>query len=261
MKKRWSIVLILCCFVFILGGCGAQIPDMTEEERKAISEYAAGLLLKYDTSQPSRLVDLEALEEAENTPEPTQTPEADVQVTPEPGEQVTSETDQPTVPENTEGPEEQPDEGRDPVETPQPESWDPLESTLLLPEGVTLQLLGYEAVDVYQEETVGNQEVKAEQGRKILVFRFVMTNNSDLKQEIDMLQDNIRYKVYVQDELINGMLTMIENDLTTYIGSIEAKEALELFLFAEAEEELLQGGTDIYLEFMCKEMVSRIEVE
>lgn len=249
MKKRWSLVIALFCFGFILGGCGAQIPDMTEEERKAISEYAAGLLLKYDTSHPSRLVDLDALEEAEPTPEPEVTPTLDVQATPTP------------VPENTEEPAEQPSEEIEPIETVQPESWEPLESTLLLPEGVTIQLLDYEAVDEYQEDAEGNQELKADSGKKVLVFRFAVTNNSELKQEIDMLQDNIRYKVYIQDELINGMLTMIENDLTTYIGSINAKETLELLLFAEVEEELLQKGSDIYLEFTCKEMTSKIKAE
>lgn len=241
------------CSVFVLGGCGAQIPDMTEEERKAISEYAAGLLLKYDTGQPSRLVDLEALEEDETTPEPTQTPE--------PGVQAEPETDRPIVPENTQNPEEQPDEENETVETPQPEFWDSLESTLLLPDDVTLQLLGYEAVEVYKEEAEGLQELKAEAGKKILVFRFCMTNNSDVKQQIDMLQDNIRYKVYVQEQLINGMLTMVGNDLTTYIGSIDANGSVELLLFAEVEEALLQEGAEIALEFVCQEKTARIVVE
>lgn len=249
MKKRCSLVLALCLFICILAGCGAQIPDMTEEERKAISEYAAGLLLKYDTSHPSRLVDLEALEETEPTPEPTQAPEEDVQATPTP------------VPENVELPESQPDEGSEPIETPQPEMWEPLESTLLLPEGVTVQLLGYDAVDVYLENAESNQELKAEAGKKILVFCFAMTNSSEAKQQIDMLQDNIRYKIYVQDQLINGMLTMLENDLTTYIGSIDVNETLELFLFAEADAELLQSGAEIYVEFVCQEMTSRIKAE
>lgn len=241
------------CSVFVLGGCGAQIPDMTEEERKAISEYAAGLLLKYDTSQPSRLVDLDAVEGEESAPEPTQTPE--------PGVQAEPETDRPIVPENTQNPEEQPDGESEPVETPQPECWDSLESTLLLPDDVTLQLLGYEAVEVYKEEAEGLQELKAEAGKKILVFRFCMTNNSDVKQQIDMLQDNIRYKVYVQEQLINGMLTMVGNDLTTYIGSIDANGSVELLLFAEVEEALLQEGAEIALEFVCQEKTAKIVVE
>lgn len=249
MKKRWSLVLALSFFVLILGGCGAQIPDMTEEERKAISEYAAGLLLKYDTSHPSRLVDLEKVEEAEPTAEPEvmQTPTPDVQTTP--------------VPESSAPSEEQPDEEDVAIETPVPESWDPLERTLLLPEGVTLQLVSHETVDSYQETTVGKQELKAEQGKKLLIFRFEMINDNDTKQEIDMLQDNILYKIYVQDEVANGLLTMLEQDLTTYIGSIEAKSSMELLLFAEVKEELLQNTSEIYVEFVCKEMITRIKAE
>ena len=48
MKKKWIFCICTCLLLFVLGGCGAKIPDMTEEERKAISEYAANLLLKYD---------------------------------------------------------------------------------------------------------------------------------------------------------------------------------------------------------------------
>ncbi|MCF0232482.1 MAG: hypothetical protein HUJ63_09520 [Enterococcus sp.] len=52
MKKSVNgfVKIMLCVALsFVLGGCGL-VPsvELTEEEQKVISEYAAGLLLKYD---------------------------------------------------------------------------------------------------------------------------------------------------------------------------------------------------------------------
>ena len=245
MRKRWSLLLVLCCISYIFAGCGTQIPDMTEEERKEISEYAAGLLLKYDTSQPSRLVDLDKLE-AEAPSKPTQAPEEDetVIVTPAPGESG-----------------EQTEESNEPKETPKPDTGEPLESTLLLSDELTVRYVTYEAVKSYADASQGSQEVDASQGKKLLVFSFEIVNNSTETQEIDMLQDNIRYKVYVGDVLCNGMLTMFANDLATYMGDIGAGEVKELKLFAQVKEELLQEANGIYIEFVCGEKISRVIVK
>ena len=64
MRKKW--LGSICGAVMLtvgLCGCGSQIPDLTDEQRSAISEYAVQLLLKYDTNTESRLVDLSLLEE------------------------------------------------------------------------------------------------------------------------------------------------------------------------------------------------------
>ena len=66
-KNRFLVIGLSIILILGLSGCGSQIPDMTDEQREAISQYAVDLLLKYDTSQPSRLVDLGQLEKEEDT--------------------------------------------------------------------------------------------------------------------------------------------------------------------------------------------------
>jgi hypothetical protein len=238
MKRKW--IFCICVFLLAFGGCGAQIPDMSEEERKAISEYAANLLLKYDTSQPSRLVEI-VEEEAEPTPEPTQTPEP--VETKEPEE---TETPQDTIV---------------PQETEAPKAYDVLEDTLMLPDGVTLVYSKYEASNSFVDETDGYQTLEAGEGKNLLVIRFTLLNSGDTAQTIDMLQDNIVYKVIVDEKVLNGMITMVGNDLTTYIGSIQPDESKEVILFAEIEEMLLQNSQSIRIEFLRQEQISEIIVK
>lgn len=246
MKKRWIFCICLYLFLFAFGGCGAQIPDMTDEEREAISEYAANLLLKYDTSQPSRLVDI-VEEEAEPTPTPTPTPEAVETAKPE-------ETADPEVTE-------EPVETNMPQETQVPEVFDLVEETLLLPQDVTLLYNKFETMKSFVDETDGYQTLEAEEGKLLLIFRFTLLNNSNSAKGIDMLQDNIVYKVIIDDTTINGMITMVGNDLTTYIGSMQANESMEVVMFAEADEELLQNAGAIRIEFLRQEMVAKIIVK
>ena len=58
-------------------------------------------------------------------------------------------------------------------------------------------------------------------GKVLLIIRFDLLNSKDVAQEIDMLQDNIVYKMIVDDKVINAMITMVGNDLTTLIGSLQ----------------------------------------
>ena len=245
MEKKWIFCICICLFLFAFSGCGAQIPDMTDEEREAISKYAADLLLKYDASLPSRLVEIE--EEAEPTPEPIPTPEP-VEV---------------DKPEETEAPDvtETPQETTIPQETEEPKNFDMLEDTLLLPEGVSLVYCECEATQSFVDETDGYQTLEADMGKLLLVVRFKLLNNSNTVQNVDMLQDNIVYKVFVDEQVINGMITMVGNDLTTFIGALQPEESKDVILFAEVDEVLWQNSQSVKVEFHRQELVSEIMVK
>ena len=50
----------------LMTGCGSVMPDLTEEETEIISEYAAGVLLKYDRVHGGRLMSEAEYEAEEN---------------------------------------------------------------------------------------------------------------------------------------------------------------------------------------------------
>jgi uncharacterized protein YceK len=60
--KRTGIFLCSVAAAVLMTGCGAM-PDLTQEETDLISEYAVGVLLKYDANNSSRLVDTSAYDE------------------------------------------------------------------------------------------------------------------------------------------------------------------------------------------------------
>ena len=72
--KRITIFLFGIVATVMLAGCGAM-PDLTQEETQLISEYAVGVLLKYDTSNSRRLVDTSAYNEVTVPEEPVEEPE------------------------------------------------------------------------------------------------------------------------------------------------------------------------------------------
>ena len=67
MKPDFSRKLICLSLIgaVLLGGCGSQIAEMTEEQQAQVGEYAAFAMLRYDAEHRSRLVDYSEVEAAD----------------------------------------------------------------------------------------------------------------------------------------------------------------------------------------------------
>lgn len=248
--KKLVISLCMLTLVMMLGGCGGQIPDMTEEQREAISEYAVGLLLKYDTSQSDRLVDLSLLEEDSEpetteapttTPEATQTPEEDLgSVGMEPTE------DTPTIPVGGE------------IEE---NVYVELGETLLLPEHISLQYCDYQVVTSYTDPQDAELTLDASAGHVFLVVRCVLLNSGSDTQTVDMMQANVKHTVLVDETSVNAMVTLLSNDLITYMGKLAADESKEVVMLVEVEENVLQDAKKISVEFLRDDLISGIVIK
>lgn len=230
--KKIRVSLCILGVMMTFSGCGGRIPDMTEEEQEAISEYAAGLLLKYNTNQSSRLVDLELLEDPETTEMPEATPE------PSPIPEMT-----PELPESG---------GTSSAE------YADIQETLLLSEDVDLVYVNYETVSSYSD---AEQSLDATEGYCFLVVKCKLINAGTDKQVVDMMQTNVKHTVIVNGTSINAMVTMLSNDMTTYMGELTAGEEKEIILLAEVEDKLMQEAENIVVEFMRDELVSGIIVK
>ncbi len=64
-RNRTIVLLLICSMLFVMTGCGNQIPEMTEEENALVTEYAAGLLLQYHSDYTGKLVDTSVKPEEE----------------------------------------------------------------------------------------------------------------------------------------------------------------------------------------------------
>ncbi len=242
MKKKCLCgVCVAITLMLGLCGCGSQIPDMTEEQREAISEYAVELLLKYDTNQESRLVDLELLEKE---PEPTMKPVAT----------------EPPVQESA---------GMDEVaDTPviEPEGLDEAEggdikSALGLAETISITFEDYQLVESYVDILHEELILEAEEGKQLMICNFVLVNDGADKQSVDMLLENIKYTFVIDEEVVNAQVTMLSNDLATYMGILDVDEARKVVLLAEYEKETLNNAECIYLQVQRGEETATIQIK
>lgn len=224
-KQIGKLVYLLVILVLMCSGCGGGIPDMTDAQREAISEYAVQLLLKYDSNQTSRLVDLDTLE-AE--PEPTKQPKPSA-TNPPTGMEETADT--PVI---------------DVYGEPEPAYGD-IHDALGLPDTISVEYadsyMERQCVDSLSEELI----IEASEGKTLFVCRLVLVNDGASKQSVDMLRGNIQYQLVVDGKTVNCLMTMLSNDLTTYMGILEADESRKVQVLTEIEKEIIEQAEEIYL--------------
>lgn len=226
MKKRINkLVCLMMLLVIIMTGCGARIPDMTDAEREAISEYAVELLLKYNANDTSRLVDVETLEKE---PEPTKRP---APVTTEPPKGMDETEDTPVIDLSGE------------VQTPGGD----IHAVLGLEESISLEFVNYRMEQQCEDPQSEELVIEADPGKSIMVCELALINDGADKQSVDMLRDNIQYQLVIDGKVANCMVTMFSNDLTTYLGILEPDESRKVLVLTQVENTTVEMATEIYL--------------
>lgn len=230
MKKG---ILILCAAMF-LSGCGAEFPELTEEQSREVAEYAAGLLMKYDEHHDSRILSDAELEKELERLEALFVRKAEL-----------AEMEEKLKEEKEEAKKEQND------------------TTVIMPEesevkgqyvdeffgleGVTIRYRGYHVADSYPE----NGEdiyfgMQATGGNKLLVIEFVAKNETEAAVSVDMISVAPRFKVGINGESTRFALsTLLMDDLANYRGTLAAGEEVTLVIIAEIPEETAENITNI----------------
>ncbi len=241
MKRKVKLVLAFSALVLSVAGCGNAVPEMTEEERREISEYAAVLLLKHDANSRSRLVDVTVIEEEERK---------------QAAWEEAGKTEMTELPE---------DEGMRPVEdTPIIEedkevnnSSNSLEEYFSLQQGVNIDYVGYRLCESYPEN--GEEDyftLEASEGKKLLVFDFQIQNNGGEALDVDLFAKGASYRVIINEKhSYNMMTTMLMNDLSTYVAQIQAGGSDNLVLITEIDQSTADGlnAMNIYLKNESKQ--------
>lgn len=244
MKKR--IVAIMSTAVLLLSGCGSSFPQLSDEEAKAVGEYAAITLLKYDANSRSRLVDLSQVEDEPETEGNQGIVTIPEEVVPE--EPKVEESQTPEIQESVA------DVDTDMVA-------ESIEEFLELPEGISVAFTGYELCQSYQEEGSLYFTLEASSGKTLLVTKFVMQNSSPEAKQIDLLQRKDNYRITVNGTYSRTALTtMLSNDMTTYKGSLAVGALQEVVLVIEVDSEMAQDVQSISLNLKNESKIYTIQV-
>lgn len=221
MRKKKGIVIALAAALLVTGltGCAEnQIPDLNEDEVQAVGEYVALTMMKYDFKHRSRLMEL-----SEVVPEDTTEP-----------------------PQETEPSKEEDPSGMAPVEdTPTVDAPGKVEEfnsayqmgkVMGLPEGLSVSFVGQELCDSYPAE--GDIfSMDATKGQKLLVMHFLLSNESEQDQAVDLLSQKIVFQVTVNGSYSKAaFVTMLLDDMATYSGNVPAGVSIPVVLVTEVEE-------------------------
>lgn len=216
-----KINVILCGMAagLLMTGCAAG-PDLTQAETELISEYAVGVLLKYDRGHGRRLADTTAYDSEEETEEPEpETPVEEIAEEPEPEQEEAAEVV---------------DVSQDEEET---------ESTVYSVEAyynipnIMINYTGWEMTDSYPPQMEGETpyfSMDASSGMQLLVLKFSAQNLTGEDQSLNMLGYGARFRVSVNGEASKGTLaTMLVNDMQTFDSVIPASSSVDMVSIVE----------------------------
>lgn len=230
--KRASMILGSMAAALLMTGCGAM-PNLTQDETELISEYAVGVLLKYDTAHGRHLVDTSGYMPAEEEPEPEETVEEPIEE-----KEAETETEEPVVV----------DVSQEEEQT-QPEITS-VEQYYGIP-NIMITYQGCEVTDSYppagEEETLFFS-MDATPGNQLLVLKFSAQNLSGEDQTLNMLGYGATFRVSVNGEPSRGALaTMLVNDMQTYDSVIPASSSVDLVSIVEVPQGTNPGTIDFIL--------------
>ena len=194
-------------------------------------------MLKYDAGNRSRLVPMEEVEardqkllekkqreeqnkKEEEVPEPTQEGMDPVEDTPviEIGQETNG---------NTSG---------------------SMEEFYALPQGITITYNGSEICDSYPQEQSDFFALDATSGKRLLVLKFGLENQSQTNQSIDLLSKEVMIRVMVNGDYRRNILTtMLTDDMSTYTGEIPAGGTINVVLLAEVDNAVAENISSLSL--------------
>ena len=210
MKKKLCLTALLI-LTLALTGCGVTLSD---EQNRIIAEYAADLLLKYDVNYQSQYADSSL-----NTME----------------SEIVTTTEATTTEARTEenATEEEPGSAdRDVSSEATTESTGTVSASglsdiadMIGMSGASIRYDSYSVTDYYPSY---DQEgafiyLEADEGYKLLVVRFDLENQSSQDMEVDLLNEEIAYKLLMNgNKAAKPMLTILMDDLGTYRSTLSA---------------------------------------
>lgn len=249
MKRGHGLICTAVVLCLSMTAC-ASIPELSESDQKKVTEYAASLVLKYDSENHSRLVDVNdyitrfetatrlynqaeeayyAAIEAEKEQRIEETKEQ---------ERLNEEYAKETTP-TVDISEDQSAEFRESDLSSTPRVSDSMSVAEFL--GYGDFSIDYAGFDVLSEYPASDDDVSvtldATKGSQLLVLYFNVTNNSSEDKELDILSTFPTFKISVNgDKYYSALKTILEDDMAVYAGAFGAGETKRLVLIKEIME-------------------------
>ncbi|MCQ2523505.1 MAG: hypothetical protein MJ123_04130 [Lachnospiraceae bacterium] len=233
MNKPFVMAGVLIMASVMFCGCG-DLPKMTNEQSEVVTEYASSLLLKYDSTKHSRLIDTDAFLEKYN------------KAWDEYNEAKAEYEKQLAKEEKKKKKEQQKEESKEEV-IDRSESdnsgtggatvIDTLTIGQFLGVNYDISYMDYSLVKTYPEDgTDFFFSMDATSGHDLLIVKLNATNMNSESDELDVMSKNLTFKLSINNEGFHAAYkTMLDDDLSEYVGNFNVGESKTLVLIGEVE--------------------------
>ncbi len=224
--KKGKVLGLFAMSAMLLTGCIDAMPELTAEQSDIITEYAAGVLLKYSSNYNYKIADEEEVLAAMAARQEAAEPETAAETEPETDiVQAEGEANQNTSPAETE------------TEAEQIQFVADLDFAAEL--GIDDLIIRYQSFEIcsaYPGDNTGFS-VDAAQGKKLLVMHFDMEGLPEEDVDCNLFDYEIKMRVNINDTGSTSVLsTLIPNDLGTYMDIVPAGEIVDVVAVAEIDD-------------------------
>lgn len=245
MKKAFQMCALLLMASVVLTGCGPipELPQLTEQQEELITEYAAGLLLKYDNSYDNGILTEEELLKAE-AKEKEQKEKAERQ------KQLADEYVAKSVQAAKEKEEKKSSSKKDKEVKEEPKGPISLDSystaTFVGLDKLQLEYKGYETVKSYPSDSNGIFSVDAGNGKELVIASFDLSNSSGEDVNVDMFNDSTTFSIALADGSIEpNCPTLLLDDFAVYKEAVANGTTKKVVLLFEVNEGSELSGASI----------------
>ncbi len=226
--KKGKVLGLFAMSAMLLTGCIDAMPELTAEQSDIITEYAAGVLLKYSSNYNYKIADEEEVLAAMAARQEAAEPETAAETEPETDiVQAEGEANQNTSP----------TEAETETEAEQVQFVTDLDFAAEL--GIDDLIIRYQSFEIcsaYPGDNTGFS-VDAAQGKKLLVMHFDMEGLPEEDVDCNLFDYEIKMRVNINDTGSTSVLsTLIPNDLGTYMDIVPAGEIVDVVAVAEIDD-------------------------
>ena len=237
MKHNVLGILTSIVLLTTITGCGASYPNLTQEQYDQTVDYAAGLLMKYSNNNIDRLTDVAVSTSAD-------TSEESVSDSSENGYSLTDAGNNSSAAVSV-----QADSIQNSSSTASTDAQDNLndsqDETAKMLNGILLKYNGYSVMNAYPADDAQGA-VSVDKGMKLLILNFTISNHTTKEIKLNMAKKQASFLISVNGEKQGyTMVTMLDNDLTTYQGSVPPGKSTDLVLLLDLPESIAKSANTL----------------
>lgn len=248
MRRAIKKGTVLIAAAVLLTGCGEEMAPLTESEEAIVIQYSAGTLAKHNSYQQEGMTALYPEEEEEQ--------EEDQEEKKEEKETESEEEQEKEEKESKDKKEE--DKEKDNAQT--EESGQLTFSEALAVAGVEFSYKDYSISNSYQQGDYFSLDAAA--GNTILIMNVNITNTGTQAVDCDLLTKQPIFTLKLNQEAgIKNEVTMLSNDLSTYVGRLEPGQTDAGVLLFEVPEKTVENISSVQLSVQMNQKTNQIKLK